>query len=438
MTWQFLWTNLFKWVFDAFMVLWFFVPLKSRRRLEPPAKILCFLILLCTFPIYVSTGSSTLLALGRLFYRAAIYALWLRAAKGTSFKESTYYSLLCWVAFTTQNNIFLTPQLSFLRWNQMNWTQITLLNQIISLVIEIAAEFIIITVISKSFPFGDDKPSWRFRFISVAVVILCQLYVKVSLRAMTEALPERYMSELTLYPILLQLLLTAALILLERHLYARRKLEQATLEEVASRYRYEMSQAKAKADTDIRQLHHDMKNHLLGIRRLSSNNEKLEQYISGLLDRTEGYEMLADTGNTMIDGLLSEKMRKASEEGIDIAAAVDLRNTGRISDMDLCTIFGNALDNAIEASVKVSDKSLRSIMVKGIQRGGELILTVQNFYEGQLNRAAEGILTSKSEPGHGLGLSSIRRAVENNGGIMTTSTDEYHNFILTILIPLEE
>ena len=438
MIWQFLWTNLFKWVFDAFMVLWFFVPLKSRRRLETPAKILCFLILLCTFPIYVSTGSSTFLALGRLVYRAAVYSVWLWTAKGTDLKESIYYGLLCWVAFTTLNNIFLTPQLSFLRWNRIGWSQIDLLNQIISLVIELAAEFMIITVISRSFPFGDERPSWRFRYISIAVVILCQLYVKVSLRAMTDALPEHYMSELTLYPILLQLVLTAALILLERHLYARRKLEQATLEEVASRYRYEISQAKAKADTDIRQLHHDMKNHLLGIQRLSSDNEKLGQYISGLLDRTENYETLADTGNSMIDGLLSEKIRKASEEGIDITAAVDLRNTESISDMDLCTIFGNALDNAIEASMKVSDKGLRSIMVKGMRRGGELILTVQNYYEGQLKRAAEGLLSSKAEPGHGLGLSSIRRAVENNGGIMTTSTDEYHNFILTILIPVDE
>ena len=438
MTWQFLWTNIFKWVFDAFMVLWFFRPLKGRGKLTAASKALCFIILLCTFPIYASTGSSTVLALGRMIFRAAVYSVWLKAAKGTDAKESVYYGLLCWIAFTTQNNIFLTPQLSFLRWNQIGWSQITILNQAISLVIELIAEFVIITVISRSFPFDDTQPSWRFRYISAAIVILCQLYVKISLRAMTEALPEHYMIELTLYPILLQLVLTAALILLERHLYARRRLNQATLEEVAARYRYEVSQARAQADTDIRQLHHDMKNHLLGIQRLSSDNKKLEQYIDGLLTRTESYETLTDTGNSMIDGLLSDKLRKAAENDIDMSVAVDLKGADSVSDMDLCTIFGNALDNALEASVKVSDKSLRSIMVRGMRRGTDLILSVQNYYEGDLKRGTEGLLTSKAEPGHGLGISSIRRAVENNGGILTTSTDEYHNFILTVLIPLSE
>ena len=435
MTWQIIWTNLFKWVFDAFMVLWFFKPLKSRRSLNTQQKGLCFLILLCTIPIYISTGSSTLLALGRFVYRAVIYALWLYAAKGTTVRESVYYGMLCWIAFTTQNNIFLTPQLSFLRWNQIGWSNSDLLNQVISLLIEIAAEFIILTIISRSFPFDDERPVWTFRYFTAVVVILCQLYVKVSLRAMTEALPDQYESELTLYPILLQIGVTAVLILFERHMSAQRKLQQARLDEVASRYRYETSRAKAKADTDIRQLHHDIKNHLLGIQSLSGDNEKLEQYISDLLERTKYYEVLTDTGNAMIDGLLSEKMRKAEEEGIDLSVAVDLRSVEGISDMDLCTIFGNALDNAIEASVKVPDKELRSIMVRGLKRGNDLVLSVQNYYEGKLREGTAGLLSSKSEPGHGIGLSSIRRAAENNGGIMTTSTDEYHNFILTVLIP---
>ena len=140
----------------------------------------------------------------------------------------------------------------------------------------------------------------------------------------------------------------------------------------------------------------------------------------------------------MIDGLLSEKMRRASEADIAMSVAVDLRNSGNISDMDLCTIFGNALDNAIEASLKVKDSSLRSIMVRCQDQAGSMVLSVQNYFEGSLRRVGQEIATSKSEPGHGMGLSGIRRAAEKYGGIMTSTTDEYHNFILTVLIPLPQ
>ena len=55
------------------------------------------------------------------------------------------------------------------------------------------------------------------------------------------------------------------------------------------------------------------------------------------------------TGNGMIDGQLSDKLRRAAENDIDMSVAVDLKGADSVSDMDLCTIFGNALDNALGA-----------------------------------------------------------------------------------------
>lgn len=431
------WAELYRCFFDAFMVIWFFLPLEERRVSPPFRRGLLFLLLLATAPIYISPGGGELaVALFRFVYRAAIYALWLWLRKGTSLQDSVYYGVLCWIAFTTQNNIFLTPQLSALRWNQVAWTSLQPLNRVISVGLELLAEFLILTLISRAFPFGNDRPTGPFRFGTVAVVVICQLYVKATLKAMTEALPERYVSELTIYPILLQTLLTASLVLLERHLSSRAKRERERLDEVAARYRYETAQARADADTDLRQLHHDMKNHLLGLRQLAGDNEKLEGYIDQLLQRTREYEVLVDTGSALLDGLISEKIRRADKEGIDLTAAVDFRQGEFLSDMDLCTIFGNALDNAIEASMKVADPDRRSILVKCAPAAGNLVLTVMNYYEGELRQSGQILLTSKSEPGHGLGLSSLRHAAEKYGGVVTTSTDPYHNFILTILIPL--
>ena len=428
------WIELVRCIFDSMMVVWFF-----RRMHDPlmqtPKKLLCFLILLTAAPIYPTSAGGIDLTLIRFVYRSAVIAAWLAVRKKTGLKESIYYALLCWIAFTTENNIFLTPQLSFLRWNRINFSEILLVNQFISLFIELVAEFLILTLISRAFPWEDRHPNWRVRFGAAAIVVVCQLYVKASLKAISGAIPEHYVLELTLYPILMQLALTAALVLLERHFFQRRRLEEARLDEVAARYRYETAQAKAQADMDIRRLHHDMKNHLLGIQKLASDNDKLEKYVADLISSTEDYEMICDSGNSMIDGLLSEKQRVAAAKGISFSAAVDLRNAGFINDMDLCIIFGNALDNAIEASSRVKDADLRSIMVRCRREGSNLVLSVQNYYEGELKKEGSAILTSKTEPGHGLGLSSIRRAVGKYGGIMTTATDDYHNFILTVMIP---
>jgi sensor histidine kinase regulating citrate/malate metabolism len=268
------------------------------------------------------------------------------------------------------------------------------------------------------------------------VVVICELYVKSTLKTISEALPDAYTGELTIYPILLQSLLIIALVLLERHLSAQSKQEQQRLNEVATRYRYESAQARVAAETDLRQLHHDMKHHLLGLQQLAGDNEKLERYIDQLLQRTKEYETLVDTGNPLLDGLLSEKIRQADRENIDLTVMVDIRQGEFLTDMDLCAIFGNALDNAIEASRKVADPEKRSILVKCSTVAKNLVLTVINYYEGTLNRSGDLFLSDKAAPGHGLGLASIRHTVEKYGGVLRAETDGYHNFIITILIPI--
>lgn len=433
------WSELYRCIFDAFMVVWFFRPLKDEQTLSRFRQALCFVPLLCTAPIYVIPGGGeTSVALSRFVFRTVSYTLWLRLRKGTGPRESLYYGTLCWIAFTTQNNIFMTPELSFLRWNQVSWSALPALNQLVSIAIELLSEFLILTLISRVFPFHDRRPVDRARLAAAGVVVICELYVKTTLKAITEALPDAYMRELTIYPILLQLLLTASLVLLERNLSARARQEQERLDEVAARYRYESAMAKAEADTDLRQLHHDMKNHLLGLRRLAGDNQKLEAYIGQLLQRTKEYEALMDTGSPLLDGLLSEKLRRADRDGVDLTADIDFRQGGFLSDMDLCTLFGNALDNAIEASLKVEDAEKRSILVKCGSTAGSLVITVMNYYEGELRRSGDMFLSSKPDPGHGIGLSSIRHTVEKYGGVMTTAVDDYHNFVLTLLLPIPD
>lgn len=433
------WTELYRCVFAAFMVVWFFRPLKEETDCSPLRRTLYFVLLLCMAPIYVIPGGGeAAVVLFRFGFRTTGYTLWLRLRKGRDPLESLYYGALCWVAFTTQNNIFMTPELSFLRWNQVSWSTVPALNQMVSGAVELLAEFLILSLISRAFPFQDRRPVDRFRLVAAGVAVVCELYVKTTLKTISEALPDAYMRELTMYPILLQILLTASLVLLERHLSAQARREQEQLDEIAVRYRYESTMAKAQAGADLRQLHHDMKNHLLGMLQLVGENQKLERYIGWLLQSTKEFELLTDTGSSLLDGLLSEKVRRANRGGVDLTVNVDFRQGGFLNDMDLCIIFGNALDNAIEASLKVEDREKRGVLVKCGPAAGNLVITVTNYYEGDLKRSGGVLLSSKSGPGHGIGLASIRRTAERYGGVMTAEADGFRNFVLSVLIPIPD
>ena len=147
---------------------------------------------------------------------------------------------------------------------------------------------------------------------------------------------------------------------------------------------------------------------------------------------------MTDTGSSLLDGLLSEKVRRANRGGVDLTVNVDFRQGGFLNDMDLCITFGNALDNAIEASLKVEDREKRGVLVKCGPAAGNLVITVTNYYEGDLKRSGGVLLSSKSGPGHGIGLASIRWTAERYGGVMTAEADGFRNFVLSVLIPIPD
>lgn len=218
------WIECYRCVFDGVMVLWFFRPLAARWG-EPGRKraLLGALLLLCALPIYIVPGVNSVWdVLVRFGGRALIYYAWLRVYKGTGVRESLYFALLCWFAFTTENNIFLTPQLTFLRWNMVEFTSAAWLNSVISKVIELLLEVALVTIISRAFPFQDERPiDWQ-RLGFLGAVVICQLYIKHTLKVISAAAAplESYGREITSYPILLQLWLAASVLLLERYLAA--------------------------------------------------------------------------------------------------------------------------------------------------------------------------------------------------------------------------
>ncbi len=166
---------------------------------------------------------------------------------------------------------------------------------------------------------------------------------------------------------------------------------------------------------ESRKIRHDINNHLLAINALieTGNIEQAKRYISEVQEQTDLAAMPVKTGRDVLDALLFKKTEQAEEKGTVIRYEVSCPLYDcSISDYDLCTVFGNILDNAIEA-VKAGDR----ISVSISKQHDMLYISCENPFEGELKRRGERIVTTKKDfTSHGFGLMRIRDVVKRCGG----------------------
>ena len=125
------------------------------------------------------------------------------------------------------------------------------------------------------------------------------------------------------------------------------------------------------------------------------------------------------------------------ENGITMTCFADGSGMRFLDVMDLCSIFGNALDNAIEYEKKIGDPEKRLIKVTVYNQNRFLLIRIENYCEETIPLRDGLPVTTKKDPAiHGYGLKSIRHAAEKYGGSLNV-TQEPPWFVLTVLIPAE-
>ena len=171
-----------------------------------------------------------------------------------------------------------------------------------------------------------------------------------------------------------------------------------------------------------RKIRHDINNHLLAINTLieTGNVEQAKHYISEVSEQLDLVAMPVKTGRDVLDALLLKKTEQATEKDAQIVFEINAAfHDCTIADYDLCTIFGNILDNAIEA-VNAGDKILVSI---GKQHDMFYISCENAFYR-ELKRKGDKILSTKKEFGsHGFGLTRIRDTAKHYGGDVSITAE---------------
>lgn len=159
--------------------------------------------------------------------------------------------------------------------------------------------------------------------------------------------------------------------------------------------------------------------------------------VSEIEDMISIYDAAVQTGNEALDVILTEKSLLCHSRGIKLTCMADCSELGFISDSDLYVLFGNAVDNAIEAVMRLGDESKRYIGLTVHTVGALVTLNMNNYFAGECEFDADGMpLTTKSDKDyHGYGMKSIRAIVDKYGGDLSVVVSK-DVFNLNIFFPL--
>lgn len=222
----------------------------------------------------------------------------------------------------------------------------------------------------------------------------------------------------------------------EQKLWVHAKAELAAVQNVLNRQYEQYRQSKENIDT-INRTYHDLK-HQIAFIRMEENPQKKTEYLDAMEQGIKYYEAQNKTGNSVLDTVLTSKSIACLDNKIQFTCVADGKLLDFMEVMDICSIFGNAFDNAIESVKNIKDEEKRLINLTVYARNDFLIINFGNYYENKLKYENGNFITTKKDQiNHGYGIKSIKMAVAKYCG--TVSIDTKNNwFSLCILIPLHD
>lgn len=220
----------------------------------------------------------------------------------------------------------------------------------------------------------------------------------------------------------------------ERVTQIRTASELASIQSTLSAQHSQYLQSKADIEA-IGRAHHDLKHHIAVLRAEMDpelKNRDFEELERSVNEMGQQYY----SGNPVLDVILTSKGTACVASHIQFTAVADGSLLNGMTSMDIATLFGNVLDNAIEASRFVEDPAKRIIQLLVRQQGEMVVIRISNWFTTPVHTGVDGaLLTHKTDrTHHGFGVKSIRYTAEKYGGEVTTSIKD-HWFTLTVLLP---
>jgi hypothetical protein len=185
----------------------------------------------------------------------------------------------------------------------------------------------------------------------------------------------------------------------------------------------------------LRKEMHDMKHYVMALKN-EDDPERRAEVLADMEQTIAIQESFMNTGNKVLDVVLTTKSLQCQKKDITLNAMVDGKLLSDIHVKDICSLFGNILDNAIEATQQVLERDKRLITLSVRSRNSFIIVECDNYSDSAnvcfCDEQKRGLFRSSNLPKttkvdtvrHGYGLKSISQVAEKYGGAMNCSYEE--------------
>lgn len=180
---------------------------------------------------------------------------------------------------------------------------------------------------------------------------------------------------------------------------------------------------------------HDYHNHIQAMQASMAlgRYDEVNRYLSDLNDDLTTVDTVIKTGRVMVDAILNSKLNIAAQNEIPVNAKAKIPDGTPVSDIDLCVIIGNLLDNAIEENRRLDQQS-RFIRVYMGKKNTQFYLLVTNAAGKKHTKSGSRFVSSKGAD-RGFGLSRVESIVKKYDGYFSADSED-GGFTAEILIPL--
>ncbi|NLD16643.1 MAG: GHKL domain-containing protein [Tissierellia bacterium] len=174
-----------------------------------------------------------------------------------------------------------------------------------------------------------------------------------------------------------------------------------------------------KSADELRRLEHDLKNKLTPIAFMvkDENIDQVSEYIQKIMAEFSSKRILKSSGVTELDSIINIKMNKCGDLDIEFEYEISPIENAFVNNMDLAVMAGILLDNAIEATLKFSQKWIKADIriVKSV-----LIIEIENTFDGVIKKNGNRFLTRKeNKEYHGMGIRNIESILKKYDGEIT-------------------
>lgn len=197
--------------------------------------------------------------------------------------------------------------------------------------------------------------------------------------------------------------------------------EKAIIDQLLNenKHQYELKKTSISA---INQKCHDLKHQIRALKEMGGveKDEMLTQLEQDVLI----YDTRIETDNEALNTIMMEKNLLCLSKNIRMSFMGNGKNLSRLNTIDIYTLFGNAIDNAIEAVIGLEEK-FRSIDIFLEAVGDKTKITISNYFSGEINKDGDKILTIKeNKEYHGFGLASMQNIAEKYSGTFKVEVED--------------